>query len=85
MRIVECRSTSAATTQPEHVSLGGNSDAAEHGLAECSCGISLHAGEDVLVDGHGEGGAAVAEAFADDLHGYAGVQQDAGVGVAQVV
>jgi hypothetical protein len=39
----------------------------------------------VLVAGHGEGGAAVAEAFADDLHGYAGVQQDAGVGVAQVV
>ncbi len=38
-----------------------------------------------MVDGHGEGGAAVAEAFADDLYGDAGFQQDAGVGVAEVV
>ena len=45
---------------------------AEHGGAECGGGVGLHAGEDVLVDGHGEGGAGVAEAFADDLHGDVG-------------
>jgi len=39
----------------------------------------------MLVDGHREGGAAVAEALADDLHRYAGLEQDRGVGIAQVV
>ena len=57
----------------------------EHGGAERDGGVGLHAGEDVLVDGHGEGGAGVAEAFADDLHGDVGLEQDRGVGVAEVV
>ena len=39
----------------------------------------------MLVDGHREGRAAVAEALADDLHRDAGLQQDRGVGVTQVV
>jgi hypothetical protein len=37
-------------------------------LAEEPGGVGLHAEDDVLVDGHSEGGAAVAGAFADDLH-----------------
>ena len=57
----------------------------EHSGAECRSGVGLHAGQDVLVHGHREGRAGVAEAFADDLHGDAGLQQDRGVGVAQVV
>ena len=49
---------------------------AEHGVAECSGGVGLHTGQDVLVDGHRERGAAVAETFADDLHGNVRLQQD---------
>lgn len=62
----------------------GNSAAVER-LAEEAGGVGLHAGDDVLVHGHGEGGAAVAEAFADDLHVDAGLEQDRGMGVAEVV
>ena len=40
---------------------------AEHSVGEGGGGFGLHAGEDVLIDGHGEGDAGVAEAFADDL------------------
>jgi len=58
-------------------------DSSEHGLAEDPGGVGLHAGEDMLVDGHGECGAALAEALADHLYGDAGLQQDRGVGVAQ--
>ena len=36
----------------------------------------------MLIHGHREGGAGVAEAFADDLHGNTDLQQDRGVGVA---
>ena len=35
-----------------------------------------------MVDGHGEGRAVVAEAFADDLHVDAGLKLDPGVGIA---
>lgn len=55
------------------------------GPAEEAGGVGLHAGGDVLVDGHGEGGAAVTEALADDLHVNAGLEQDRGVGVAEVL
>jgi hypothetical protein len=53
----------------------------EDRIAESCCGVGLHAGEHVLVDGHREGWAAVAEAFADDFHGDAGLQENRGVGV----
>jgi hypothetical protein len=39
----------------------------------------------VLVHRHGEGGAAVAESLADDLHRDAGFQEDRRVRVAEVV
>ena len=55
---------------------------AKDGVAERGRRVSLHAREDVLVDGHGECWAAVAKAFADDLHGDVGLQEDGGVGVA---
>lgn len=52
---------------------------AEDGGTEGGCCVGLHARENVLVDGHGEGWAAVAESFADDFHGDASFQQDRGV------
>ena len=58
---------------------------AEHKVAERGSRIGLHTGENVLVDGHGERRAAVAEAFADDLHRDVRLQQDRGVGVAEIV
>jgi hypothetical protein len=39
----------------------------ENGLPERGGGVGLHAGEDVLVDLHGECDAGVAEAFAHHL------------------
>lgn len=45
----------------------------------------MHAGQDVLVGGHGEGGGGVSEAFGDDLDGDAGFEEQGGVGVAEVV
>ena len=48
-------------------------------------GVALHPGEDVLVHGHRERWTGVTEAFADDLERDAGLQQQGGMGVAQVV
>src|SRR5881227_2654084 len=48
-------------------------------------GVGLHAGEDVLVGLDGEGRAGVAESFAYDLDGDAGGDEQAGVGMANVV
>lgn len=41
---------------------------AVHRLAKEAGGVGLRAGDDVLVDGHDEGGALVAETFAEDFH-----------------
>ncbi len=57
----------------------------EHDVAEHGRGVSLHAREDVLVDGHRERRAAVAEALAHDFHRDTGLQQERGVRVAEVV
>ena len=48
-------------------------------------GFVLHAGDDVLVGGHGESGGGVAESFGDDVDGDAGFEEQGGVGVAEVV
>ena len=48
----------------------------------CLC---LHPRHDVLVDGHGEGDAAVAETLADHLGMNVLLEQDRGVRVAEVV
>ena len=50
---------------------------------ESAGGFLLHAGEDVLVGRHREGGCRVAESFADDLDGNAGFEKQRGVGVAE--
>lgn len=57
----------------------------EDGGTKGGCGLCLHAGHDVLVDGHGERDAAVAQSLADHLGVDSLLQQDAGVGVAKVV
>jgi hypothetical protein len=54
-------------------------------FAESGGSIFLHSGDDVLVGGHGERRVGVAESFGDDLDRYSVSQQQAGVGVAQVV
>ena len=53
--------------------------------AEGRCRVSLHAWEHVLVDGYREGGAAVAEAFADHLGWDAGGERGGSVAVADVM
>lgn len=63
---------------------GGNSDPEHSGTERCSS-VCLHPGKDVLVHAHGEGGARVAEAFAHDLHRDAGLQQDRGMSVSEIV
>jgi len=40
----------------------------EDEIGECSRSFGLHARQDMLVDGHSEGGCGVAEAFADNLY-----------------
>ena len=60
-------------------------DGAAEEVLEGGCGLGLHARQDVLVHVHGERDVGVAEAFADDLHGDALLEQDRGVGVAEVV
>jgi hypothetical protein len=45
----------------------------------------LHAGDDVLVSGHRETGSRVPEPFGHDLHRNPGLEQQGGVGVAEVV
>jgi hypothetical protein len=54
-------------------------------LGEDGCCLGLHAGEDVLADAHRERDVRVGEALADDLHGHARLEQERGVGVAEVV
>lgn len=54
-------------------------------LREGECGFVLHAGDDVLVGGHRESGGGVPEAFGDDLDRHAGLEEQGGVGVAEVV
>ncbi len=44
------------------------------------CGVGLHAGEPVVVGLDREGWVCMAEAFADDLHGHAGLDDQGGVG-----
>ena len=61
------------------VTVGGNE------VGEVGGGGGAHAGDEVLVGGHGEAGMAVAESFGDDLDGRAGGDEEPGVGVAQVV
>ncbi len=58
---------------------------AEHEVSERRCGVGLHAGEDVLVDLHGEGDAGVAEAFADDLDRYPRLDEERGVRVPEIM
>jgi len=53
--------------------------------AECRSGFGLHAGHDVLIDGHREGDAAVTEPFADDLGVNVLLEENCGVSVAKVV
>jgi hypothetical protein len=48
-------------------------------------GVGLHAGQDVLVGLDGEGDVGVAESLTDDLDGDAFLDEQAPVGVAQVV
>ena len=48
-------------------------------------GAGAHAGDEVLVGGHGEAGVGMAESFGDDLDRCASGDEQAGVGVAQVV
>ena len=45
----------------------------------------MHAGQDVLVGRHGEARVGVAEPFADDLDRHPLLEQQGGVGVAEVV
>ena len=47
--------------------------------------LGSHAGQDVLVGGHGEAGVGVTEAFGDDLDRDAGADEEGGVGVSQVM
>ena len=47
--------------------------------------VVLHAGQDVLVGHHGERGVGVPKPFGDDLDRHAVTQQQAGVGVAEIV
>jgi hypothetical protein len=54
-------------------------------LLEGECGFVLHAGDDVLVGGHGEPGGGVPEPFGDDLDQHASLEEQGGVGVAEVV
>ena len=61
------------------VTLGG-----DEGGEAVGC-VGAHAGEDVLVGGHGEAGVGVAESFGADLDRDAGGDEQSGVGVAQVV
>ncbi len=56
-----------------------------HGRAEGRGGFGLHAGHDELIEGHVEGDAAVAEALAHHLGVDVLLEQDRGMGVAQVV
>ncbi len=71
-----------ATTGLYRLRAGGVSD--EDG-GEGACCVVLHARQDVLVGGHGEGGTRVAEALGDDLDRHPVTQQQAGVGVAKVM
>ncbi len=71
----------SAGRSPEHI--GGS--LAEHCVSERRGRVGLHAGEDMLVDGHRERRAAVAQAFTDDLHRDVRLQEDRGVVVAEVV
>ena len=48
-------------------------------------GVGLHAGEDVLVGDHGEGGAWVPEPFGDDFHRDAGGDEQRRVRVAKIM
>ena len=59
-------------------------DAGEE-VAEAAGGVVLHAGQHALIRRHGEGRVGVTEAFGDDLDRHPVTQQEAGVGVADVV
>ena len=54
-------------------------------VGEVECRGGAHSGDEVLVGGHGEAGEGVAESFGDNLDWCAGGDEQAGVGVAQVV
>jgi hypothetical protein len=58
---------------------------AEHNIGEHGRGVGLHAGQHVLVHAHREGDVGVPEALAHDLGRHAGLEEDRGVGVPQVV
>jgi len=63
----------------------GLSVPAEHDFPEGRGGVGLHAGEDVLVDLHGEGDAGVAEAFADDLDRHPLLDEECGMRVPEIM
>ena len=54
-------------------------------VGEVEGGGGAHAGDEVLVGGHGEAGVGVAEAFGDNLDRCAGGDEQTGVGMAQIV
>ena len=52
---------------------------------EGPCRVVLHAGQDVLVGRHGERRVGVPESFGDDLDRHPIAQQQAGVGMPEIV